>query len=371
MATNFQFHTTREVVDENAQPKQKTFGAAKEASRKVLAPLCSNNNGAQGVKKVPTKKVKTMHTHHLRPRPNREHNIMAHLQETEKILPEEAVMTIADMSLAQVEDIDEFDHQNTQMCSEYVTEIYEYISELQKQFKVDAEYMKNQTDITERMRAILIDWLVEVHLKFKLLQETMYLTVSIIDRFLERTPVARGKLQLVGVTAMLIASKYEEIYAPEVRDFVYITDSAYTRNQILQMEGTILSTLKFNFSNPLPLHFLRRNSKAAKADAAIHTLAKYLMELTLPNYSMVGYLPSEIASSALYLSLDILEAGEWNATIIHYSGYSKDMLTNCLESMKKMLMLSTGAKLQAVRKKYASSRLNFVSRIADQWVEKQ
>jgi cyclin B len=79
------------------------------------------------------------------------------------------------------------------------------------------------------MRAILVDWIIEVHLKFKLLPETLFITVSLIDRYLEKVQIKRNNLQLVGVTAMLIATKYEEIYAPEVRDFVYITDNAYTK----------------------------------------------------------------------------------------------------------------------------------------------
>ena len=75
-------------------------------------------------------------------------------------------------------------------------------------------YMSKQTDINAKMRAILIDWLVEVHLKFKLMPETLYLTINLIDRYLEKETIMRNKLQLVGVTAMFIASKYEEIYAP-------------------------------------------------------------------------------------------------------------------------------------------------------------
>ena len=86
------------------------------------------------------------------------------------------------------------------------------------------------------MRSILIDWLVEVHLKFKLVPESLYLTVNLIDRYLEREQVHRSKLQLVGVTAMLIACKYEEIYPPIVKDFVYITDNAYTKEEILEQE---------------------------------------------------------------------------------------------------------------------------------------
>lgn len=80
--------------------------------------------------------------------------------------------------------------------------------------------------------------------------ETLYLTVNLIDRFLEAKQVTRKHLQLVGVTAMLVASKYEEIWAPEVRDFVYISDRAYTRDQILNMEKIMLNTLRFNLTVP-------------------------------------------------------------------------------------------------------------------------
>ena len=109
-----------------------------------------------------------------------------------------------------------------------------------------AGYMEKQEDINEKMRAILVDWLVEVHLKFKLVPESLYLTVNLIDRYLEREQVNRQKLQLVGVTAMLIACKYEEIYPPIVKDFVYITDNAYTKEEILEMERKMLSVLDFN-----------------------------------------------------------------------------------------------------------------------------
>jgi hypothetical protein len=96
------------------------------------------------------------------------------------------------------------------------------------------------------MRSILIDWLIEVHLKFKLVPESLYLTVNLIDRYLEKEQVNRQKLQLVGVTAMLIACKYEEIYPPIVKDFVYITDNAYTKEEILEQEHRMLRVLDFN-----------------------------------------------------------------------------------------------------------------------------
>ena len=114
--------------------------------------------------------------------------------------------------------------------------------------------------------------------------------------------VARQKLQLVGITAMLLASKYEEIYTPEVRDFIWITAKAYTREEVLNMERNILVTLNFNLSTPTPLHFLRRFSKAARSDSKIHTLSKYITELSLLEYKMLEYLPSQIAAAAVYIS---------------------------------------------------------------------
>merc|ERR1719191_672474 len=162
-----------------------------------------------------------------------------------------------------------------------------------------------------KMRSVLVDWLIGVHLQFHLLQETLYTTVAIIDRYLQvevgRGSVSRAKLQLVGVAAMLVAAKYEEIYAPEVKDFVYITDRAYTERDILKMEIRILATLKFDLGRPLPLHFLRRASKAGGVEAATHTLAKYIMELSLGSYSMVSVSPSKLSAGALALSMRLLD----------------------------------------------------------------
>lgn len=101
-------------------------------------------------------------------------------------------------------------------CAEYASDIHENMRKEEGKSLVWSSYMEAQPDVNEKMRAILIDWLVEVHLKFKLVPETLYLTVSLIDKYLEKVVVNWEKLQLVGVTAMLIASKYEEIYAPEV-----------------------------------------------------------------------------------------------------------------------------------------------------------
>lgn len=214
------------------------------------------------------------------------------------------------------------------------------------------------------MRSILVDWLVQVHLRFHLLQETLYLTVAIIDRFLQVHEVSRNKLQLVGVTSMLVASKYEEMYAPEIADFVYITDNAYSKSDIRKMEILILKTLEFNLGKPLPLHFLRRNSKAGQVDPTKHTLAKYLMELTITDYESVQYTPSQIAAGALCLSIRTLDGdGDWSDTLHHYSNYSEENLAPVMRRMATLIMKSENSKLQAIRTKYSTSKFNKISSI--------
>lgn len=267
-------------------------------------------------------------------------------------------------ALLTVEDIDEQDGDMPQLCSEYVKDIYAYLAALEQQQSVRPKYLQGY-EINERMRALLIDWLIQVHARFQLLQETLYLTVAVLDRFLQVQPVSRRKLQLAGVTAMLVASKYEEMYSPEVADFAYITDNAFTKAQILQMEQLILKTLNFNLGRPLPLHFLRRASKAANSDVEKHTLAKYLMELTLVDYDMVHYRPSEIAAASLCLSQLLLEELPWSPTQHHYASYDENHLKPIMQHLaKNVVMVNEGkTKFQAVKNKYSSSKLMKISLI--------
>ncbi len=149
--------------------------------------------------------------------------------------PSVALQEISNASsyqFGQPDDIDERDAVDPLCTTAYVQDMYEHFRAKESSTSVRPLYMENQTHINERMRSILVDWLVEVHLKFKLVPETLYLTINLIDRYLERQEVSRPKLQLVGVTSLLIASKYEEIYPPELRDLVYICDRAYTRTEV-------------------------------------------------------------------------------------------------------------------------------------------
>jgi len=269
-----------------------------------------------------------------------------------------------------VENIDAEDVQNPQLVTEYVNEIYSYLRSVETAQSVSADYLAGQTEILPKMRSVLIDWLVGVHLQFHLLQETLYTTVAILDRYLqsELPTITRKKLQLVGVASMLIAAKYEEIYAPEVKDFVYITDKAYTEKEILKMEIKILIGLKFDLGRPLPLHFLRRASKAGGVDAATHTLAKYIVELSLGVYSLCSVPPSEVAAAGLALAMRLLEPGSnlavvWSPSLKAYTKYNIQGLAPTIQQLAEVLFLAPSAKLATVYTKYANKKFMKISRI--------
>jgi len=265
-------------------------------------------------------------------------------------------------------DIDNLeDKENPQLCAEYAPVMYAYLRKVEEGLVIKKDFLMG-SHINGKMRAVLVDWLIEVHSQFKLLQETLYITIYIIDRYLQQegVHVKRNKLQLVGVTAMFLASKVEEMYAPEINDFVYITDNAYTAGEIRQMEMKLLAALKFNFSRPLPLHFLRRNSKAGDVDVLQHTVAKYLVELTLLEYDMAHYPPSAVAAAALFLSLRLLEPDStltsvWTVTLQHYSTYTGRDLMAIVTKLAQALVRAKENKLQAVRCKYHSKKLMKVS----------
>ncbi|NXD83741.1 CCNB1 protein, partial [Halcyon senegalensis] len=265
-----------------------------------------------------------------------------------------------------VEDVDAEDGSDTSLCSSYVKDIYKYLRELEEKQPVRPKYLSGQ-EISGDMRAILMDWLVQVQVKFKLLEETLYMAAGIVDRFLQDNDVSNKTLQLVGVTALFIASKYEEIYPPQIADFACITDNTYTKTQIRQMEVKILQALDFSLGRPLPLHFLRRNSKIAKVDLKQHALAKYLMELSLLDYDMVHFPPSKTAAAASCLASKLLDGCEWTPTLQCYTSYSESDLLPVMQHLaKNVTLMNKGTiKLTAIKNKYASRKNSRISLIGE------
>uniref|UniRef100_A0A663F233 Cyclin B1 n=1 Tax=Aquila chrysaetos chrysaetos TaxID=223781 RepID=A0A663F233_AQUCH len=249
--------------------------------------------------------------------------------------------------LLDAEDVDAEDASDPSLCSSYVKDIYKYLRQLEQKNPVRPKYLDGQK-INGNMRAVLMDWLVQVQLKFRLQQETLYLAVAVTDRFLQDNLVSKKMLQLVGTTAMFIASKYEEMFPPHIGDFAYITDHSYTKLQIYQMEMKILQALDFGVSFPLPPHFLRRISKVSEMDFQQHWLAKYLMELSILDYDMVHLLPSKTAAAACCLALQ-LTGCEWTPTLQSCMSYTEsDLLPVMRHIAKNVILVNKGVTMQMV-----------------------
>ncbi|PSN65830.1 hypothetical protein BS50DRAFT_398521 [Corynespora cassiicola Philippines] len=231
---------------------------------------------------------------------------------------------------------------DTSMVAEYGEEIFEYMRSLEERMKPNATYMDHQAEIQWSMRSVLMDWLVQVHNRFTLLPETLFLAVNYVDRFLSCKVVSLGKLQLVGATALFVAAKYEEINCPSVQEIVYMVDGAYTADEVLKAERFMLSMLHFELGWPGPMSFLRRISKADDYDLETRTLAKYFLEITIMDERFVGCTPSFLAAGAHCLARFMLKKGDWSQAHVHYSGYTLaqlrplvSVIVECCENPQK------------------------------------
>jgi hypothetical protein len=228
-------------------------------------------------------------------------------KKTERELEAAKIFVEANRSAEDVED----EQWDTSMVAEYGDEIFEYMHSLEERMKPNASYMDHQAEIQWSMRSVLMDWLVQVHNRFTLLPETLFLAVNYVDRFLSCKVVSLGKLQLVGATALFVAAKYEEINCPSVQEIVYMVDGAYTADEVLKAERFMLSMLQFELGWPGPMSFLRRISKADDYDLETRTLSKYFLEITVMDERFVGCAPSFLSAGAHCLARFMLKKGDW------------------------------------------------------------
>uniref|UniRef100_A0A8B9S3P0 Cyclin A1 n=1 Tax=Apteryx owenii TaxID=8824 RepID=A0A8B9S3P0_APTOW len=245
---------------------------------------------------------------------------------------------------------------------EYAEDIHQYLREAEIRYRPKPYYMRKQPDITTGMRAILVDWLVEVGEEYKLRTETLYLAVNFLDRFLSCMSVLRGKLQLVGTAAILLAAKYEEIYPPEVDEFVYITDDTYTKRQLLRMEHLLLKVLAFDLTVPTINQFLLQYIQRHGVCLRTENFARYLAELSLLEADpFLKYLPSQTAAAAYCLANYTVNRCFWPETLAAFTGYSLSEIVPCLTDLHKACLDAPHCQLQAIKEKYKLSKYLQVS----------
>ncbi|KAK6936565.1 Cyclin, C-terminal domain, partial [Dillenia turbinata] len=257
-------------------------------------------------------------------------------------------------------DIDAAEVNDELAVGEYVEELYKFYKLAEYECRL-YDYMGTQPEINKNMRAIVVDWLIDVHDEFQLTPEILYLTIQILDRYLSRKMVPQNKLQLVGITAMLIACKYEG--APEVNDFVNNTDLAYSHQQVLVMEKSILDTLEWHLTVPTAYVFLARFIKAAIPDEQLENLVYFFAELGMINYeTSIICCPSEFAASAVYAArCTLAKTPVWSKTLMLHTGFCEFQFKHCAKLLLSYHRAAAQGKLMAIYRKYSSSQRCCVS----------
>ncbi|KAL4565799.1 hypothetical protein LXL04_029905 [Taraxacum kok-saghyz] len=294
-------------------------------------------------------------------------NISDHVETTGNVCKREILMEMG--TNEKIVDLD-VDFMDPQLCATMACDIYQHLRATEAKKRPSFDFMeKVQKDINPSMRAILIDWLVEVAEEYRLVPDTLYLTINYIDRYLSGNLMDRQRLQLLGVACMMIASKYEEICAPQVEEFCYITDNTYFKDEVLQMESSVLNFLKFEMTAPTSRCFLRRFVRAAHGvnetpSMQLECLASYISELSLLEYNMLCYAPSLVAASAIFLARFVLLPSKkpWNSTLRHYTQYQPSDLSECVKALHTLVCECPSSSLPAIREKYSQHKYKCVAK---------
>jgi len=220
----------------------------------------------------------------------------------------------------------------------------------------------SQPELTEKMREILIDWLVGIHSNLKLGQPSLFLAVSIIDNFVGKMFIRRKDLQLIGICALFIASKYEDYASPSLKECAALSANSFTAHQIRSMEELIISKLQCSLFRPTIWTFLTIYLDLIQLPERPNRLAhiaSYLCELILQHQQHNDFLPSLVAAAALYTSLKIEKDFSSNRSIqmlFTITGYSMEQLSECsvslLSNVNKISLTKKNRPLTAIKSKY-------------------
>lgn len=329
--------------------------------------ILSTSQSLESKRPAAVKKEATLHASSKSFRSNLTHPSKAHLAPIDRNLARYDIQpTLKNYQDGSAHDIDNRDSDDPHLVAAYVQEMYRYYRE-QEHRAVVRPYMRHQQTINATMRTVLIDWLCEVHHKLKFMPQTLFLTVNIVDRYLAKVNVLRRELQLIGTTALLIASKYEEICPANIDDLVEACAGIYSHGEMVETEETILKTLNYQLSIPTIYNFLVRYLNAAHPNLKLCCLSSYIAEGSLHSYGiMKKYKPSQLAAAAVLIGRKAIGRNIWSPTLLKYSDYrEEDVVPIARDMIAKMTKeISSSTKLVSLRNKYGSSMLHKVASIS-------
>ncbi|XP_059106579.1 G2/mitotic-specific cyclin-B3 isoform X1 [Peromyscus eremicus] len=244
----------------------------------------------------------------------------------------------------------------------YTKEIFIYLRQREEKFIV-TKYMDRQMELTSDMRAILVDWLVEVQTSFQMNNETLYLTVKLVDHYLMKAQCQKDHLQLLGSTAYMIAAKLEESYPPSLPEFLYICEDLYQQRDMVSLEMNILKTLNFDINIPTAYNFLRRYASCIHASMKTLTLSRFICEMTLQEYEYVQERPSKLAAACFLLAIYMRNLNNCIPLLEHYTDYKAAELHTLVRKLNESLLFIPRSCLKNVYEKYSEEIFFEVSKI--------
>uniref|UniRef100_A0A1I7YD28 Cyclin N-terminal domain-containing protein n=2 Tax=Steinernema glaseri TaxID=37863 RepID=A0A1I7YD28_9BILA len=251
---------------------------------------------------------------------------------------------------------------------QYCEDMFTYSRRLEEKVMSFPEDWIRKLTIESRMREILVDWFYQVLNRLQLLPETMNLTIHILNVAVQRLHVDKNNLQLVGITCMFVAAKYEELYPPSIEDFVSISGNCFSKEDMRSAEVKILKALKFSLSIPYLINFIRRGSTVLKKQngtgaARIHSMAKMISEIALIDSTLCHLLPSLSAAVSIYIAMKIQRRPWNNALMMVAMGYDESQLQRVARQFVKPILAWTSPKhrLQALREKYNTAKAGNVA----------
>eukprot|EP01012_Entosiphon_sulcatum_P002843 TRINITY_DN10701_c0_g1_i1.p1 TRINITY_DN10701_c0_g1~~TRINITY_DN10701_c0_g1_i1.p1 ORF type:complete len:719 (-),score=62.05 TRINITY_DN10701_c0_g1_i1:65-2173(-) len=260
---------------------------------------------------------------------------------------------------------------NVRFVVEYASDIHCHYFLTEGRHLPCVGYLAQQPDINDRMRMVLVDWLVDVHAKLRFKPNVLYLTVNILDRYLARVEVTRGDLQLVGAAAMLLAAKYEETIAPVAKDFVTLCANSFSRAEILLKEKEILEALQFVLTVPTVCDFLQRALQVGQSDPVTCLVSQYFAELWLTDYTLLSYLPSAVAAASVLLGRRVSGCTQlWGENMLAATMYHEAHLV-ALADQLCALARAQHSRIQAVRRKYTRTKHGSITAVVDEHLSKE
>lgn len=248
------------------------------------------------------------------------------------------------------------------ILEEYRPSIASYLLQKDTDNPIKKDYMATQSDINSKMRAILVDWLTDVHSKFELLPQTLFNCVALMDRYLAITEIKRSKLQLIGVACLMIVSKIEEVYTPMVKDYIAVCDSAYTPKELLAMEGEILAVLSFNVLCPTSFTFLCNFNTQLQLEDKLFYYAQFLLETSMLELTPLKHSNAFLAAAAIFFTNKLFKKEGWPEAYETATGVSEAQLRGAAKDLFLCLQKGEKGDLKAVSRKFSESMYLEVSK---------